>query len=274
MAIEGTKVCVKCEKVKPFTDFYIHEGSGNLRNVCKACHNPKKEWGEGSTLACKYCGKTFLKTAHNQKYCGSNCKSSDSKHRTGKSKTKILPGQFKECLECHKQFEPSKHTPFAAFCSRKCGNKNRQRDYRRTNRDKVKLIEQKRYAKHKDKRLAYSRAWGKTPTGRANKLFHTRNRQEKLKSVIHVMTKEEWQEKIAAGVCQGYQREAHFVGAEKLERDHKFPLSLAKPGYVYSANDYQALCRACNAKKRNSISSNYPPPEKVMLSLVSKTQVK
>ena len=52
------------------------------------------------------------------------------------------------------------------------------------------------------------------------------------------------------------------MGEDKLEQDHKYPLSKANEDFlrmgtkkVYAIDDIQPLCRICNSKKHRNIAT-------------------
>ena len=120
---------------------------------------------------CVECGDSYKSRVPTQKFCSSKCRHKEYYHRKGKeiyqrpefkerrknhyykNKDKILKAQKKRrlekireiiknrekkrCLECNKILCYGRYK----FCSRRCTSKN----YRRVNRDKIKMEEHKRY---------------------------------------------------------------------------------------------------------------------------------
>lgn len=262
------KVCLKCHKSKPLeANFFFRKDTQKYRNQCKECNNPKKEWGKGKEILCLYCSNSFIKTASNQKYCSSNCTSNDFKHKKGISKTKWTKSKVNTCGECGVNFKPNNKNPYQKFCCRRHSNTHRQREYRKKKPEKVRLIEQTRYEKHKEKRNASARAYGKTPKGKINKLKGVWKRVATLKNIIQNFTDNEFRAKIheSKGYCPGVDIKSlkilrHYNKSTKWELDHIYPITKADEDFkktgvkrVYTIKDVQPLCRSCNSKKYNKV---------------------
>jgi hypothetical protein len=124
-----TKICTKCHKEKPLTDFYKDiRGKFNVVSVCKDCHkSPRTKEKEAKRILvsegfkiCNKCKETKpllefhinKKTKDGRGYsCKKCCKSPRVKEKEAKLAL-ITPG-FKICSKCHQE------KPFNSFWKRK-----------------------------------------------------------------------------------------------------------------------------------------------------------
>ena len=90
-----------------------------------------------------------------------------------------------------------------------------------------------------------------TEKGRLTYLLNRHKRIAREKNIVNDFTKQEWITLCESvnGFCKGCN---HFIGINKLTIDHNPPISKAPKGFVYTINDIQPLCNACNASKGNN----------------------
>lgn len=93
----ATKVCRRCCKELPLTDFFMKHG--HLIARCKRCHGLAKK-------ACRRCGTAFEGKNH-QYFCSATCR---KLHR---------PQTFRFCAHCQKLFGPLSHLS-TRYCSMTC----------------------------------------------------------------------------------------------------------------------------------------------------------
>ena len=179
------------------------------------------------------CSKECERTGGNQRYC-KKCALIIKKRRCTirsamrhKNIYKKHPKLFylRICLLCGKRIKAA--STRQKFC-KKCSIIN-QREY------------QKRYNK-----VYRSTKVGKSAYKRLNNV-----RRAKMNSIQEDFTMDEWFRKVdkTKGVCSGYERDAHFVGKDKLTIDHTPQISKAAIGFIYKIDNITPLCRSCNSRK-------------------------
>jgi len=82
-------------------------------------HNRARKRNEYSNSICAICGKTFLKSGSNQKYCSNICKAKAKSKRVIHTKT---------CKECGSTFKTDHDK--TEYCSTKCRNRYRRKKVR------------------------------------------------------------------------------------------------------------------------------------------------
>lgn len=107
------------------------------------------------------------------------------------------------------------------------------------------------------KKRNYMREFSRTTEGKKWKAKQNKRRRMFLTATIHDFTKKQWANKLkrSKGICKLC---GQGVGIDKLTMDHRFPISKAykrflRTGkkYVYTIKKIDAICAACNCKKRN-----------------------
>jgi len=101
--------------------------------------------------------------------------------------------------------------------------------------------------------------YSQTFNGKENHRLAKIKRKIMKNNIIDSFTDKEWDEKKqkTKGVCPGCNT---FVGLDKLELDHIFPIYRANIEYKktgikrkYTIDDVRPLCKSCNSSKRNSL---------------------
>jgi len=192
-------------------------------------------------ITCGICQKKFV-AYHNSKYCitckaKSRCMNTQKHYRKKNGTSRRL----RICLACKEQYVIIANSQkYCKKCVRSVHILN-CRTYYKNNRERI-TIQNKEHIKTIKDNYDY----------RLKRKLYTRIYRCRKKSLIQSFTLEEWKTKIkrTSGVCFGCNR---IVGVDKLELDHIIPVSKAPPGFVYTINDVQPLCRSCNAIKCNKI---------------------
>ncbi|RJQ19355.1 HNH endonuclease [Candidatus Woesearchaeota archaeon] len=92
---------------------------------------------------CLHCKKPNLRINTQARYCSNICKFASYRLRSGRSGQLWSSERTNQCIECETSFHPEKFVPYKKFCSRQCGNNNRQRNWILKNPEKRKAIMQK-----------------------------------------------------------------------------------------------------------------------------------
>lgn len=180
-------------------------------------------------IECYNCHIIFYRTTRHMKYC-KKCTYERLLNRTNK----YYHNNKKEMQKAHKEWK-----------------KNNRSKLRKYSRDKFKRDYAENPQKHIDKVTQYRKTEkGKIMLRKLSQIWNRKRRANKAK-IIEVFTTKEWSDKLdnTWGICPGYKIVPHFVGKNKLELDHIYPIGLAKEGYVYTIDDIQPLCKKCNTKK-------------------------
>lgn len=106
--------------------------------------------------------------------------------------------------------------------------------------------------KNREKVLETQKAYKKTTYGRLVSIVSNAKRRARINNIIHEFTYKQWKRVVlnTKGICQ---RCGRYVGYEGMTLDHIYPISKAEKGRVYTINDIQPLCLACNIAKFNKI---------------------
>ena len=152
-------------------------------------------------------------------------------------------------------------------------NREKRKKYWKNHYEKLEVKARKRKnmkhwrKTHKEHEKEYRRTEGKINSKKYNqtqkgRLMNNLARQRRLsweKNIIHKFTREEWQKKLekTKGICPKCKI---YVGTNKLELDHLYPVSKASEDYkktgikrIYTIKDIQPLCRNCNREKWDKI---------------------
>jgi 5-methylcytosine-specific restriction endonuclease McrA len=110
----------------------------------------------------------------------------------------------------------------------------------------------KYYKNNTHKWFIYAKWYRETGRGKEYHKQYARFRRITEKLLVQQFTNEEWKEKLnrTNGICPKCNV---YVGIDKLELDHIFPISKAEKGRIYTIDDIQPLCRKCNARKCNKL---------------------
>ncbi len=129
--------------------------------------------------------------------------------------------------------------------------KRRHSEWQKNNRNKVKEI-QKEYRKNNGEKIRenereYRNKYYKTTFGKWNMIQKRLRRAERLRSVEHKFTKEEWNLKLekTEGFCPRCNK---YISIMNLTLDHIVPLASGRIR-TYTIEDVQPLCRSCNCSK-------------------------
>ncbi len=122
-------------------------------------------------------------------------------------------------------------------------NKDKMKRYRENNKEGISKSRREYYINNQDKIKEYNNG-----SGRLFRKWNTQKRLSKLKKVIHIFTKQEWEQKLreSSGICPDCNL---YIGIDKLTLDHIHPLSKAEEGRIYTIDDIQPLCLSCNQSK-------------------------
>ncbi len=170
----------------------------------------------------------------------------------------ITGSRQKYCDKCSKNIEIEK----ARERSRKWRENHKEEireyntEYQKSNRERIKT-----------KKKEYHKEYYKTPHGRLKVNLNTQLYRARKKMVIHLFTKEEWENKL-----KQYNKTCPFCGepesrCSELTLDHIYPSSIAYKDYirelfngnyrvfprVYTIDDVEPMCSLCNPSKGNRI---------------------
>ncbi len=211
---------------------------------------------------CKFCKEEFTKSSkysNNQVYCCRKCckkgyyygKSGKNYYQISKERNNL---KYKNDPEYRKRILNNNHKYVTSEKGRQTKSINRIK-YRNTENGKISDL---KYNKS-EKRKISSNKYTKTPKGKINSIKGFLARIERLNSVIHKFSQEEWKIKVekTKGVCLKCNL---YVGIDKLTLDHIYPISKAYNDYlktkikrIYEIKDVQPLCKSCNCSKNNRI---------------------
>lgn len=122
------------------------QNPGNIKNISKE----KKAIKEKAT--CPICGKEFLKSTVNQKYCNKGCSYEAFKMQQRNKKKKIHPEQI--CPVCNKSF--SKEFKNQRYCSKECSHEAsiiKQNAYNKEHAEDLSITKKKQRKKNKSEGL-------------------------------------------------------------------------------------------------------------------------
>lgn len=163
-------------------------------------------------------------------------------------------GHQRYCKDCQKQWYEDNKEYKLEYCAkyRKENHEYRRKAskiYYEKNRETYK----KYYIENKEKIDEYCKNWRKENPEKAN--AYTRERNEKLKSLPHTLTKDEWD-----NALKEFDYKCAYCGEEKLlEKEHFIPVS--KDG-GYTIDNILPVCRSCNSCKiDNDFFEWYPRQE-------------
>ena len=164
---------------------------------------------------------------------------------------------MKKCLNCSKEFKPSKHNlNQQKFCNKKC----QYNFWSKNNKEKVKVYETGR---RKEDNIKKSTKWRKKNPDKFKKIrkrYYLKHREEIIRKAIlrHFLKLEisiaEWEriKKRYNYQCSICRKREPFIDQKitRLTIDHILPLSR---GGGNELKNIQPLCHRCNAKKGNKI---------------------
>lgn len=221
-----TKICTRCKKRLPLTEFYKHK------------KNP-----DGHAYVCKECQRIqSRKYYHEHKKEYSDCHSR----------------YYQEHKEERKRYSSN------YYYEHREEKKEYQRNYQKENPEKNRKHNQKYREEHREEYNEYHRIYYHTHPKCREQIYRWRKnnpdkvkyyvekRRERLKNIESCYTKEDLEEKLNStnGICQMC---GEYVGIENLTLEHILPISKAPKGFVYTIDDIQFLCRSCNSKKRDKL---------------------
>ena len=170
-----------------------------------------------------------------------------------------------KCLRCETEIEYKTCIP--KWC-KECApiiKIETTRKWQKNNPKKESVRKQKWRNDHREKSREIWRTYIKTEKGISTRKknrstesyrlfvnFHSAKRRAMKRKVVHVFTKDEWNNKLneTNGICPMCKKD---LGIEKLTLDHIYPISKAEEGRIYTINDIQAICGTCNSRKRAKV---------------------
>lgn len=242
-------VCKKCN----------HSWNVRIKTKPKECPHCKcRNWEQIPRISrCALCGKDFENIRkyckecgiqHREEYYKTHSEEYYSRPEVKERRRNYMIGweaQNKEKREVYWK----KHYSKVEVKKRKKGNMDRWR--------KENVAHEKEYRRHQGK--INVEKYNHTFKGKINSRIQVQKRLAMLRCVIHAFTKKEWIARLndTRGFCPGCKV---FIGIEKLELDHIYPLSTAYDDYlktgvkrVYKIDDVQPLCKSCNVIKGKKI---------------------
>lgn len=211
--MEKTKICNKCKKEKPLTPEFWHRhkyNSDGFKGMCKECRNEDKR-------------------IHYQK-----------------NKDRIIEYQ-------HKHYEENRERRIAHqkeyyYNNKENGRANSLAYYHR-NKEKYAKLKKKYWQEKKDVLSEYQKRWAKE--NREKVRLREQRKYARRKSLPATLTEEQWMKikrdfNHCCAYCSITEREHLKIFGELLHQEHFIPLS---KGGEYSHNNIIPSCRSCNCSK-------------------------
>jgi 5-methylcytosine-specific restriction endonuclease McrA len=233
--VDQHKVCNRCFKNKPVTDYYVtNKTTGAFSADCKECRR-----------AAALARKKAKREANPEAYKA-------AKRQSRKRYRAAHPEKLRVVWRAAGSTPEQKAKKAAYRKSKAAEIKARKAEYRRKNRDRIREYNKQYRAARPGFEVACARRWqSKNPEKfKAIGARASHRRRAREANTVNDLTAEQWQEIIDAQDNRCALCRTQFGFLEKPTRDHVIPLT---KGGGLTASNTMALCHGCNASKGNRL---------------------
>lgn len=215
---------------------YIYKSA--IKRFCNYNCSAKWKWentrqkAEEKIIICKYCKKefkktlSFLKVHPNTKFCSKKCSSIESRTRV-----KV------NCKNCGKEFETTRNK----YCSVKCVNESRKKEYKKwEDKDFIAKYNKKYVDNNREHINLKKREYCKTEKGKAIKVSLRMKRRKAGSLFFNDIIEIKKRSKNKCYWC------SNKVQDKDIHLDHYMPIAL---GGTSDKNNIVVSCRKCNQSK-------------------------